>query len=646
MSTSEKRKLIDGRKTSYGNLPDTSEKQPRNEILRFNSVDAQIHLKWRRINVLMAPKKKCFGGKTPGQHILKNVTGEATPGEILAIMGASGAGKTTLLSVLTGRISSKLEVDGRVTANEKPIGKSMISLSAYVQQDDLMFPVLTVREHLTIQSLLRMSKRHTRLDREEKVEEVIKELGLTKCADNRIGSVTIGSANKGISGGEKKRLAIASELLTNPALMFLDEPTSGLDSYMAQSVISMLNDLAAKGKTVICTIHQPSSEVFNLIGRLFILAEGRVAFTGSKEQALEFFSQQNLVCPVHFNPADFYVHALAIVPGNEQQCKSTVMRICDNFESSSFNNGRDNHLEHVPQKLSEGEEAFSGRSMYKASWWTQFVTLSSRSFLSISRTPILTAVRTIQVLVIGIIIGLLYLETPYDTRGVQNINGALFLSLMQCTFPFIFPVISTFTPELGIFKREHWNGMYRTDTYFLAKNIAEVPLYVILPSLFGCVIYWMIGLNPDPKSFLIFLAVSILIGNTSVSAGYLLACMSPDEATALAITPPLVIPLSLFGGIFLNSGSIPVYFIWLKYLSWFSYGYEIMIVNQWSSIGEIDCHRQTRANVTCMTGNDIIRTLSYSQDNVPFDFAMLCVLTVVYRTIAYIALNLKSRSKV
>ncbi|CAG2183912.1 unnamed protein product, partial [Oppiella nova] len=126
---------------------------------------------------------------------------------------------------------------------------------------------------------------------------------------------------RGISGGERKRLAFASELLTNPSIMFCDEPTSGLDSFMALSVVEVLRDLAASGRTIVCTIHQPSSEVFTIFSHLLLMAEGRVAYLGKLEKAIEYFSTLGLFCPNNYNPSDFYIKQLAVIPGNETQTK-------------------------------------------------------------------------------------------------------------------------------------------------------------------------------------------------------------------------------------------------------------------------------------------------------------------------------------
>nr|CAD7404676.1 unnamed protein product [Timema cristinae] len=217
------------------------------------------------------------------------VNGIAYPGELLAIMGSSGAGKTTLLNTLMFKSSPSLIVSGYTALNGFPVSSGTLSsLSAYVQQDDLFIGTLTVKEHLVFQALVRMDRHIPYRKRMQRVEQVIAELALSSCQNTTIG---IPGRIKGLSGGEMKRLSFASEVLTDPPLMFCDEPTSGLDSFMAQNVVSVMKAMANKGKTVVSTIHQPSSEVFSLFDKVLLMAEGHVAFLGSTDEACTFFKQ-------------------------------------------------------------------------------------------------------------------------------------------------------------------------------------------------------------------------------------------------------------------------------------------------------------------------------------------------------------------
>ena len=229
--------------------------------------------------------------------------GVVRPGEFLAILGASGAGKSTLMNTLLFRNLAGLEVSGKRMANGDPVTpSSLLAVSGYVQQDDLFFGEtshlddrnqlfpgsLTVREHLIFQALLRMDRDVPKKQRMERVEEVIQELGLSKCSNTQIG---VPGKFKGISGGQMKRLAFASEVLTNPALLFCDEPTSGLDSVMAASVVEVMRTLASQGRTIVCTIHQPSSQIFHLFDKVLFMAEGRTAYIGDVPGANSFFER-------------------------------------------------------------------------------------------------------------------------------------------------------------------------------------------------------------------------------------------------------------------------------------------------------------------------------------------------------------------
>ncbi|XP_055346252.1 protein white-like [Paramacrobiotus metropolitanus] len=611
------------------------------ELVGMENLDA-ITLSWHNVNVWLPPPRKrpCTSrsveeAREPKQ-ILKNVSGLVRPGELLAIMGASGAGKTTLLNVLNGRNRGKLKLEGAICINNRKIGKAITSISAYVQQVDLFVGTLTVREHLIFQSEVRMDKHISKENRLRRVDEVIAELGLAKCANTKIG---IPGRIKGISGGEMKRLAFASEVLTDPPLMFCDEPTSGLDAFMAQNVVSVLRDMAAKGKTVCCTIHQPSSEVFAMFDRLLLMSEGRVAYLGNSHRAKHFFAELGYPCPPNFNPADHYIHKLAIIPGREAECKERAEKVCDAFENSE----RGRKILTATKEIHNNElpaGSMAKKSAYKANWFRQFAAVMWRSALSVVREPLIVKVRLIQTIFIALLLGIIFLRQENTAEGVQNINGAIFLFLTNMTFGNLFAVINVFTQELPIFLREHFNGMYRVDVYFLSKTLVDVPTFIILPFIFTCIAYWMIGLNPTVEAFLIACAIVILFTNAAVSFGYLISCVAGTENLALALAPTLFVPLMLFGGFFLNSGTVPKYFIWLAYISWFKYGNEALVVNQWRDVTEIHCTR----NVSCPhDGMAVLQQLHFNPDNLVFNIYMLFVLIIGFRLAAFFALLLRAR---
>ncbi|KAK3882731.1 hypothetical protein Pcinc_012936 [Petrolisthes cinctipes] len=636
---------------SFTSLKNGSESGSDNSVTVGGS--DQLTYSWHHVNVFTKLETTRGSGlfrrkkmKSTEKHILKDVSGVCRPGELLAIMGASGAGKTTLLNVLTHRNNDKLRINGDLFVNGRRVNPDeLTSRSAYVQQDDLFIGTLTVREQLVFQAMLRMDRHLSHEQRMNRVDEVISELGLARCGDTKIG---VPGRIKGISGGEMKRLAFACEVLTNPPLMFCDEPTSGLDSFMAQNVVAVMKNMAERGKTIISTIHQPSSEVYAMFDRVLLMAEGRVAFLGEVDAAYQFFDRIGLPCPPNYNPADFFISTLAVQPGKEDGCRKAITMICDEYEKSEEGISV---LKAVAEnsKEVEGQEGYNSladvevrKSPYKASWWTQFRNVLWRSWLEVVREPMLIKVRFLQVLIIALLIGTIYFGQQLTQEGITNINGALFLLLTNMTFQNVFGVVSTFCAQLPIFLREHFNGMYRTDVYFLSKMLAELPFHVFYPFVFVAIAYHMVGFTDDVVNFFICAGIVVLVANCAISFGYMISCLARNLSVALAIAAPFIIPLMLFGGFFLNNGSTPSWLTWLKYLSWFNYGNEALVMNQWRGVESISCN----ANQTCFpNGEAVLSFLHFDQSSITSDIMCLFTLLLGYRIIAFFGLLSKTYRK-
>ncbi|CAG0883847.1 unnamed protein product [Darwinula stevensoni] len=582
------------------------------------------------------------------------VSGTVRPGELLAIMGSSGAGKTTLLDVLTFRTSSRLTTTGVVRLNGVSVGgDTLAALSAYVTQDDVFFSTLTVREHLQFQArpppfrvatprdvglifahshqaMVRMGRELGTEEKMHRVEEVIAELGLVKCADS-----LIGTPGNGISGGERRRLAFASEIVTNPAVLFCDEPTSGLDSHAASTVMGVLRALAGGGKTVVATVHQPSSQVFALFHRLLLLADGRVAFLGDTDSATQFFHDKGFVCPENYNPADFYISVLSVVPGEEDDGRARVRHLCDSFEKVQRVLGQREPPFVSPLEKKMIANALAGASPYRVGVTTQFRALLWRSTLAVVREPLIVKVRLLETLVssrvsptrnsrlarpghprrhlqlVALIQGLMFMGQRLDAEGVLNISGALFLLVANMTFQNAFAVVSVFCAEYPIFEREQQAGLYRVPVYFVSRSLAELPLFVLLPIVFTLPTYFLIGLQRSASKFFVALAVNILVSNAACSFGYMISCVSSNMHMGLAVGPAVIVPFMLLGGYYLNDGSVPQGLIWLKYLSWFLYGNEALAINQWEDVDFVDCHG---FNATCPgDGPAVLRMFNFDK---------------------------------
>uniref|UniRef100_A0A8C5CUB0 ABC transporter domain-containing protein n=1 Tax=Gadus morhua TaxID=8049 RepID=A0A8C5CUB0_GADMO len=419
--------------------------------------------------------------KGPEKVILKDISGILKPG-MNAIMGPTGSGKTSLLDVIAGRKDPAGLRHGTVFVDGRPVTNDLRLTSAYVVQDDVLMGTLSVRENLLFSANLRLDpKNHSSADKQSRVENILEELGLTECANTKIGTDFI----RGVSGGERKRCSIGMELITAPSLLFLDEPTTGLDAYTANCIISLLHKLSRNGKTVIFSIHQPRYSIFEQFDQLTLMHKGDVVYAGKADKALEYFSLLGYQIKAFNNPADFF---LDIING---EAESTL-------ELPATGKPHETLITIVVcvlvlLELICATDAYTNVTRVPGPRRRES---EREAVLNLLRTPQTSYAQWALTVFFALLVGLIYYQIPLTLpEGLQNRSGAFFFLVINVVFSNL-GAVELFIKERSVFIHENANGYYRTSVYFLSKIGADLLPNRIVPNIFfSAISYYMMVLE-------------------------------------------------------------------------------------------------------------------------------------------------------
>ncbi|EAR86558.2 ABC-2 family transporter protein (macronuclear) [Tetrahymena thermophila SB210] len=552
--------------------------------LEEKKIKKGVDITWQNVTYTAHTKKY-------HREILKGLSGICKQGEMTAIMGSSGAGKTTLLNILCCRAENTDEVKltGQITANGQPFdARSFSNFAAYVMQEDLIMETMTVLEALLFAAHLKMSC--SEQVKQAKVKEVLKIMRLEKCQHTLIGGANI----KGITKGEKKRTSIAFELVSDPDVIFLDEPTSGLDSFTAYNVVDVLQQYAREeNKTIICTIHQPSSEIFIKFDRLILLVDGKFIYQGPRDKVIKHFGSFGFQCPNLSNPADYF---MSIMHAESEENRNNYKTYFEQFDM--------NLKPIIEQEIGlRGTEKITHKES-QAKFLSQLQILIGRNIKNMKRSPLELRAKIIQAIILGVFIGLVYLNLPDpysnrdDQRAVNDYNGAIFFLIVNSNMSTLFPIVLTFPMEKAVFLKEENAKLYSVTAYFIAKTLVESVLSLICPIIYIVISYYMVGLNANFGRFCFFILVNILCSFIGQSQGMFFGSLFKDAHTATSVTPMMVFPFMLFGGFYKNVNDMPDWNAWIQWLSCYRYAFEASVRSNYvDSPFNIDVVGQTNFNL-------------------------------------------------
>lgn len=501
--------------------------------------------------------------KPEAKEILHGVSGDFKAGELTAIMGPSGAGKSTLLNVLAG--FTVQGVTGEILVNGKkrvPHSERWRRTSCYIQQDSLQRTRLTVGEAMTLAAHLKLGYTISSAYKHTQVLELLEILGLGYCYDTLCGR---------LSGGQKKRLDVAIELLSNPSVLFLDEPTTGLDSASCSQCIALLQRLArVERRTVVCTIHQPSALLFEMFDQLYAVAEGHCIYRGSIQSLVPHLSSVGADCPSYHNPADFLLEVAIGEYG------ISIDKLIAKIESIP---NEDDTLPAIKSSIDDLDDTISNEKAPPppAGFLAQCYLLYKRQLISLKRDYTLMVVRLLCHLLIGVIFGYLYRGSGFRANGVFANYVYVYGSLLLIVYTGKMAVTLAFPLEMQILTREHFNRWYRLAPYYISLLLIEIPFQAACALTYLSVSYWLTGQPVETHRIVYFMLLSIAASLTAQAWGFFIGATTPVRIAVFA-GPIIAVLFSVFG-FCIRYMDTPAAFRWLFHISYFRAGFHSLLVS-------------------------------------------------------------------
>ncbi|XP_005044770.1 PREDICTED: ATP-binding cassette sub-family G member 2 isoform X1 [Ficedula albicollis] len=602
----------------------------------------------------------CFR-KTAEKEVLRDVNGIMKPG-LNAILGPTGSGKSSLLDILAAR-KDPHGLSGDILINGAPQPANFKCTSGYVVQDDVVMGTLTVRENLKFSAALRLPKSVKEKEKNERVNQVIKELGLSKVADSKVGT----QFTRGVSGGERKRTNIGMEIITDPAILFLDEPTTGLDASTANAVLLLLKRMSKQGRTIVFSIHQPRYSIFRLFDSLTLLAAGRVLYHGPAQHAIQYFQSIGYQCEPYNNPADFFLDvingdstAVAMNKADENNTaesteerseydKNLAEQLAEKYSNSAYYRETKAQLESISPGNKKKSKGLFRQITYANSFFHQLKWVSRRTFKNLIGNPQASIAQVCVTAVLGLIVGAIFFGLEENTTGLQNRVGAMFfLTTNQC-FSSV-SAIELFVVEKKIFIHEYISGYYRTSAYFIAKLMADlIPIRTMPSIIFTCIVYFMLGLKPTAGAFFTMMFTLMMVSYTATSMALAIAAGQSVVAIANLLMTVAFVFMIIFSGLLVNLTSVMSWLSWLKYFSIPRYGMAALEINELvglnfcgsnNTVSSSDSAYRQTGQMIC-TGEQYLE--SQGIDPSPWglwqNHLALACMTLIFLTIAYLKLH-------
>ncbi|TMW61662.1 hypothetical protein Poli38472_010725 [Pythium oligandrum] len=584
-------------------------------------------------------------------NLLKGINGFAMPGKMTALMGSSGAGKTTLMDVIAGRKTGG-KIKGQILLNgHQATDLSVRRATGYCEQMDIHSEASTIREALTFSAFLRQDSDVPASAKYESVEECLDLLDLRPIADQII---------RGSSVEQMKRLTIGVELAAQPSVLFLDEPTSGLDARSAKLIMDGVRKVADTGRTIVCTIHQPSTEVFMLFDSLLLLKRGgqTVYFGDLGKDACELIQYFESVPGVDriedgYNPGTWMLEVIGAGVGNTANQDLDFVELFNNSEKAKV---MEEQLDREGVgRPAPGVDAIFFTSKRAASELTQAKFVIKRFMDLYWRTPSYNLTRFMVSILVSLIFGLSFLSIDFNTyQGINAGEGMIFMTTLfigAITYNSILPIAAE---ERASFYRERASQTYNAFWYFIGGTIAEIP-YVFASTFFFVLIYFfMVGFTGAARFFLYWFVLSLHV-LTQAYIGQWLAYTFPSVEIATIMGVLLVSLFFQFMGFNPPSSAIPSGWKWMYQIDPPRFSFTVLSAIVFGdcpsseNTTELACRKMNNLPPTVPAGLNVKEYVEEvflaKHDDIPMNIVYMLVIIIFFRVLTAFALRFINHQK-
>ncbi|KAM3500704.1 hypothetical protein MY10362_006180 [Beauveria mimosiformis] len=618
--------------------PDLEMNHPKTSHLANDSVDS---FAWENLEVQVKDRVS----HAP-LSILSQSAGFVRPGEMLAIMGPSGSGKTTLLNALAHRIAAAgSTTTGDILVNGQPANlKTIRDLSAYVEQEDSLIGSLTVKETMVFAARLALPSKTSKRDALQRVDDLINSFGLHAQRNTIVGT----PIKKGLSGGQKKRLGIASRLVTNPKILFLDEPTSGLDSALSFEVCSYIKSIGRQNNLIIiASIHQPSSATFRQFDQLCLLSGGKTCYYGPVSDASSYFNTIGYPIPPETNAAEFYLDLINTDLDKDGEICARTDRICEAWAASRQRVDLDTSVSKARQ-LQRVSPLL--KSEKPAAWMTPLVLLQ-RSWIKSYRDVIAYGIRIAMYLGLAILMGTVFLRLKTEQQYIQPYINAIFFGGAFMSFMAV-AYVPAFLEDLSTFKQERANGLVGPLGFLVANFLIGLPFLFLIALLFSIVEYWLSNFRPSGSAFFTWVLWLFLDLVAAESLVVLVSCIFDIFVVALAVTAFANGLWMCVDGFLVPMNILNVFWKYVfHYIDYQAYVFQGMMVNEFkdreyrcaeTSPGQYQCQYPSDLNAQGkIRGTDVLRQFSIETGLEGTWIGVMIGIIAGYRVLAYLVLVLR-----